>query len=1444
MGRSVSALLLLLLCLTAPPRLCAQPSERAERLLAELAVDLRHEAIERVRASILERLERVAPDKAPPVREKAVTRAFARRHLETDAETMLRDLFAEELRAGRLSLADLKFDLHLHRAYEKAWKVRDFSDRVPEHRTGFSPPRRSGYPAEVAAIDPRAPHSMHDLRDYLADRFTLSALNRAVADGAKVEIHLGEELDATSDLRNRGYRVLGEVKSPKGNYERILIAEGPRGDIRYVITGDIGGMDRVRHLSALLRFAGADGRGVASRNVEIVGDPEAIAERSYRALRTGLERMGVPGDRAIIGFRGALKSELTERALARRGAEHLRDVLGAAPYEGLLRRLRAEHQRANGARRARLGELIAEVDADSKLASGLRVSPARAFSATPSLKRLKAAEKTLVDLAARYPEAKVLGELVADGKLRLPGGVSAKGFGVTRPLEFGTLRAEELRVRGPGGRVESVKLLNNYYGDTMGTVVRALLDTGHTRLAYFGTAGGTGEGVRVGDVHVPRNVYDFRGELASRGLRNAFLDYFEGRSSPLGKRLRTGTELSNVFSPAEETMSWLERTRARGIDAIEVENSYIAREVARYNNGRPARSRASLHTAVIISDVPGSELTLGNNNGATTSTFEKMVDHYLEAMGIRDLELVDPAEARRPGRPLARSEARRLALDVAEKLIPRARSKSSFLRDRLAALLEPLGAEVLARIDAKNARRLRPADVEGLDPSARRTLEAEVAGAYTDADLVTSLRRGDALLSRLASELRARHPRARYELRVGGGLERGAYSPVAGLVLEVRGSPTAARSAAELLERLRAEFPGAPRVRLAEAGPDAVSLGRGEVFARQPRPLTSELYERALRFAGANHHGTRVEYPGREHDPTASPSELFSRYEAYATGPAASEAERLKFERLAARHGARVEYVPSSDPRLRGGQGRTLLDADGRALVLLPSDRPLRKFALLDELTHLRQIERMRTELGARAVRELFDRAASGDPAATAKMIAWEIKAKRMVRMTLAAEDPNRAMLDREIERLRRVLDPYLDVRRPDGRIDWERARRAAKNHAAGAASFLLGLFLKDLARVIESGDRAVIEAFFDGLATTEFWSEYGLFVIGAEAGTLAYTRFLQRFVRPAFVSNVLKANVALATGMALPAIVRGRFDGKTYAINLTGLMLSSTAVKAGLAALRWVVPLGRLSRYRGLSRLLNLARGVPGWIYSAAELAVVLYFGEEISAALGNWEAEREARGEVAARARGLLDAAARAEHADDPRLRRAIEGVELAFAAWRDRALAPALEATRRLNERVAAAGREATHMGLGVSRFHSLASRYPHLTRHVERSLERSDRGVEAAIDEALGRFARERKEALEAAYEKFWRASAYDPRRDPDEVSENRLQAYEDEALLYEAAAEDAASPEVAARLREAAALAREIARREAALLAPTRRAEPTPTGRPGAAGVLEGATRER
>jgi hypothetical protein len=1411
---------------TAAPALAQPRTDAARAELSELSTELRLESIERVVESIAVRLDRTSPEKAALVRARLRPGAeFARTHLASDIDTMLKGLFAAELASNRLTITELKVDLNLFRAYDTAWKVRPITE-VPTARTGFQPPRTTGYPAEVAAIDPNLPHSMHDLRDYLADRFTLSALERIVTRGIKVELHLGTRADALADLTNRGWNVLGEVRAPNGGYEHLVLAEGPGGQVRYIVTGTVDGIDRMRHLSSLLRFAGSDRSGVPAANLEIVGDVDALKERNYRAMREALERIGLGGSTAIIGFRATLKNELLERALARRGAEHLRDVLGPDPHKGLLERLAMARDAAPvGPERAEIERVHSLVANDAKLKANLAREPADVLRRVEDLKAMRAAEKTLVELQKKYPKVEVLAELVAEGMLRLPGGVSAKEATISRAVESGPLHAEELRVTTANGR-EAIKLVSNYYGDALGDVVRALIDSGHRKLAYFGTAGGTASGARVGDIHVPAEFYDYRFERAGEGVRNAFLDHLSGGSTALGDRLHLGTRLTNVFSPAEETMRWLEETRARGIHAVEVENSYAAREVARHN--AVAADKVTFWTSVIISDIPGGAHTLGNSNGATTHTFEKMVDHYLEALGIRDIEVTAKDAARFPSRPLTTDPRLEKALAVADKLVPRNLPKSSFLRDRLAGLVGALSGEALEGIDT--SKKLKPSDIPGLSEEARAELTAEVAGAYTDAERLAALEKANAVVSRLSAELRAAHPGAAFELRAGGGIETGSFSPVRGLTLEVAGDPAVRATAEARLPALLAEHAGA-NVRLVAstgAGANAVNLGRGEVFAVEPEPLVREDLSRALTRRGVNVRGATVEYAGREHDATSKPSTLFSRFEVASVGPTASETDLSRFAEKLGRYGARIERVPASDPRLAGSQARTIIDSQGRTVVLLPADRPVRRYALIDELTHSIQLDRMRRSLGNAKVVELFRAAEAGDPAATATLLRWEIEAKRMVRLTLAPNHPDRKLLDREIERLRRVLDPYLDARTgPRGALNWETVRAKAREHGNGAASFLLGLFLKDLARLVESGDRATIEAFFDGLATTEFWSHYGLFVVGAEAGTLAYSSFLQRYVKPSFVNTVLKSNVALATGMALPALVHGGMDARTFAVNLASLSLSSATVRAGLAALSWVKPLGTASRWAPVARALRLARGVPGWIYAGVETAVVLYFADEITARVTAALDERDARAKVAEAAAAVLAAARAARGKDDPALKAALERALDDYVAWRDRSLTAALTAADVFRRDLEAAGRAATINTAGATRFDAIASRYSALTTHVDRYRARSDAEVDARVDAAVKRFADTRDAALRRAYSEGRRAGAYDPARAPRDVSANRPQAYDDEAALYDAAAAAAGSPEVAALLRERARVTREVRDRERALLDPSY----TPPARP-------------
>jgi hypothetical protein len=142
--------------------------------------------------------------------------------------------------------------------------------------------------------------------------------------------------------------------------------------------------------------------------------------------------------------------------------------------------------------------------------------------------------------------------------------------------------------------------------------------------------------------------------------------------------------------------------------------------------------------------------------------------------------------------------------------------------------------------------------------------------------------------------------------------------------------------------------------------------------------------------------------------------------------------------------------------------------------------------------------------------------------------------------------------------------------RRADGTLEWKRVTAdKALQHGAGVAHFALALFLKEMAVVIKTGDKTRIEEFFQGLATTDFFVTYGLFSADAHIGSLAYSKYLEKYIKPRFVSGILRTNLVLATGMALRELDRGTFNGKAFAINLTGLELSSAAVKAGVSSIK-----------------------------------------------------------------------------------------------------------------------------------------------------------------------------------------------------------------------------------------------------------------------------------
>jgi hypothetical protein len=326
-----------------------------------------------------------------------------------------------------------------------------------------------------------------------------------------------------------------------------------------------------------------------------------------------------------------------------------------------------------------------------------------------------------------------------------------------------------------------------------------------------------------------------------------------------------------------------------------------------------------------------------------------------------------------------------------------------------------------------------------------------------------------------------------------------------------------------------------------------------------------------------------------------------------------------------------------------------------------------------------------------------------------------------------------------------RLLDRY---RRADGTLDWKRlGREGALREAGGLAQFGLALFLKELAVVAASGDRLRIEEFFDGLATTEFYTHYGLFVVGARGAEVAYGRYLERFVKPQFVRGILRTQLALAAGLALPQLVHGELSAKTFAISLTSLGLSSSAVKAGARGIRWVMDLKTARQGRALGGALSAGRlaRFGGWFYTAAELAVVLYLAEDVEERIHAALDGRAARAALGDAGEALLSAVSKPEATPNSVAAAAAKYGE-AWDGYRERIERLAREAKLADDRRKAALDRIAKQRRVRAS----VIRRYGSLEGYAEAMNADAEAELERDMTAALEAFDRGRAEALREIY----------------------------------------------------------------------------------------------
>ncbi|RMG10308.1 MAG: hypothetical protein D6731_17710 [Planctomycetota bacterium] len=400
-------------------------------------------------------------------------------------------------------------------------------------------------------------------------------------------------------------------------------------------------------------------------------------------------------------------------------------------------------------------------------------------------------------------------------------------------------------------------------------------------------------------------------------------------------------------------------------------------------------------------------------------------------------------------------------------------------------------------------------------------------------------------------------------------------------------------------------------------------------------------------------------------------------------------------------------------------------------------------------------------------------------------------------------------------------FDPLAPYRRADGTIDWKRfGRSEVARGASGLAHFAFALFLKELAVVLHTGDRGRLEEFVDGLFTTDFFLNYGLFAAGARAADVAYGRMVRRITRKRFLSGILRTQLVLAAGLAVPMLARGEFALRTYLVDVAALGLSAAAVKAAVEGGRGLYALVRGGR--SAFSLGRLATPV-GWVATAGETAVVLLLGDWLAARLDRYVTERalNERIEEAERAlnaalrgaRGRVDerAIARAldalEDAYDAKRRYALRGVEGRLAAFRDD-LGNAARETLRDDAEVAALERR---LAENPSLARHFTERYGSLEAFLESMRERRRARVEAVLRAESEGLERDLAAATREAY--VGDAPRPDPALpSPPPAPGSRLALYDEETTLLLRALDGTRDPEA----RRHIVLALERVRRARAL----------------------------
>ena len=382
-----------------------------------------------------------------------------------------------------------------------------------------------------------------DSGHYISNRTTRAIFWEANENNRPIEFHLGDSREFLKELKDKNGKLLYEVKPFAKNYNKIYIIQYPgEKTYRYAIT-NIGGQDRLDHLTHQISLSNFSG-GKLNSKVIVKGDIKKFhaAKAEEHAMQL---RLLPKADRVIIGQKESIDGKFN--IFWKMGALKNYYQSNRAAFEKKVESLGTKEREKFFMMMNSVGGHEA-IFKDKKIIEDTYALFEPEFTKNPSM---------------------------------LPGKFKLYNY------DNCTIEMCDYVFEGNDGKPVRWRVVSNVWGDEVIPIAQALKNTGHTNVTYMGTAGAfANKEYKVGDLVSPAKVRD--GEASLQMM-----------SQPMKiEGAKYGGTVEHVGSPFEESHAWLAKAQARS-EFVEVETSYLRRIF----NG----PKDNLEIFLLISDILGSE---------------------------------------------------------------------------------------------------------------------------------------------------------------------------------------------------------------------------------------------------------------------------------------------------------------------------------------------------------------------------------------------------------------------------------------------------------------------------------------------------------------------------------------------------------------------------------------------------------------------------------------------------------------------------------------------------------------------------------------------------------------------------------------------------------------------------------------------------------------------